>query len=164
MNQSKGVKYLIRSLKYLVWFAALFFIFIFIIVLVSNQYSFNDLFSAENGMFKPGSLPKIIVFFIAIAAIYPALSFVKKEVIISKTFDDHRERIFEIFKSYGYCFVSEDEESVTFRIEKPYLRFMRMYEDQITLTKGEAPLILNGMRKEITRLASAIEYATRNDE
>jgi hypothetical protein len=38
---------------------------------------------------------------------------------------------------------------------------MRLCEDEVSITKGEAPLILSGARKEIIRLASGILYATQ---
>ena len=40
---------------------------------------------------------------------------------------------------------------------------MRAYEDGVTITKGEAPLILEGNRKDILRLASHISYALKED-
>ena len=40
---------------------------------------------------------------------------------------------------------------------------MRAYEDGVTITKGTAPLILSGNRKDILRLSSHITYALRED-
>jgi hypothetical protein len=53
----------------------------------------------------------------------------------------------------------------TFRIKSKLTRFMRMYEDAITITKGESPLILSGYRRDLFRLASGIQYAAlKRDE
>ena len=68
------------------------------------------------------------------------------------------------FEQAGYVKMDEDEEKLTFRMKNKFTRFMRAYEDTVTITKGEAPLILSGNRKDILRLASRIEYALRQDD
>lgn len=158
------MRYFIRSVKYLVWFVAVFAIIISIFVLTSADMTFDRVFSPEGGLFKPNALPQLIAFFVLFSAIYPALSFMKKEVFIGGSFEECRDKIISAFTEYGYELVNEDDNEMTFRIKKPFIRFMRMYEDAITITKDESPLILKGMRKEIFRLASAIEFTTRNQE
>lgn len=153
------LRYIVRVLKSFLWFAILFAIMVSIIVLFVPEYSFDMIFRKEGGMFTPGSEYKIFILFIAISAIYPAVKYVKKEAVIKGNFDERRDEIFEVFRKMGYVFVSENAETVTFRLEKKSLRFMRMYEDRITITKGESPLILRGDRKEIIRLSENIMYA-----
>ena len=77
------MRYLIRALKYLLYFAIIFVLMVGIIYLFSSQkaagLSFVDLF-------KEGSLPKIMLFFVAVAALYPYLSFQKKELYLNGPF------------------------------------------------------------------------------
>ena len=92
------------------------------------------------------------------AAIYPALSYVKKEALITGTYEENKEKILSVFENYGYEIVSEDDQTVTIRIKNKMTRFMRMYEDKVIITKGESPLILNGYRRDIEKLARGIQY------
>lgn len=158
------MKYLLRSVKYFFSFVCVFALVIAILVLTTEGATLDTVFSPENGMFKAGSFPKIMIFFVAVAAIYPALSYVKKEAFITGTYSENEEAIKKVFSNYGYEMVSEDEESVTFRIKSGMTRFMRMYEDAIVITKGESPLILSGYRRDIFRLASGIQYACFKNE
>lgn len=158
------MKYLLRSVKYFFSFALMFFFILVILVLTTKDASFATIFSPETGMFKAGSLPKIIIFFVAVAAIYPAMSYVKKECFITGTYEENEEAILKVFDNYGYELVSQDSEIATFRIKNKFTRFMRMYEDAITITKGESPLILNGYRRDIFKLASGIQYVALKRE
>lgn len=159
------MKYALRSLKYFFSFALVFGLVLVILVLTTEGATMATIFSPETGMFKAGSFPKILVFFVAVAAIYPALSYVKKEAFITGTYQENEETIKRVFNNYGYELVSEDEESATYRIKSKFTRFMRMYEDAIVITKGESPLILSGYRRDIFRLASGIQYAAlKRDE
>jgi hypothetical protein len=159
------MKYLLRSVKYFFSFICVFAIVIAILVLTTEGATLETVFSPENGMFKAGSFPKIMVFFVAVAALYPSLSYIKKEAFITGTYEENEETIRRVFDNYGYELVSEDSEMATFRIKSKLTRFMRMYEDAITITKGESPLILSGYRRDLFRLASGIQYAAlKRDE
>ena len=105
----------------------------------------------------------MLLFCGAIAAVYPGLTFVKKEVSIEGDFEDHRDTVFNSVESLGYEKTDEDTEKLTFRLRNHLTRFMSAYEDRVTITKGTAPLILSGNRKDILRLASHISYALRED-
>ena len=56
------MKYLIRALKYLVYFAIIFFLIVGIVFLFSNQKAAG---LSLVDLFKEGSLPKIALFFVA---------------------------------------------------------------------------------------------------
>lgn len=158
------MKYLLRSVKYFFSFALVFALVIVILVLTTEGATLSTVFSPENGLFKAGSFPKIMIFFVAVAAIYPGLSYIKKEAFITGTYQENEEKIHMVFENYGYELVSEDDETATFRIRSKMTRFMRMYEDAIVITKGESPLILSGYRRDIFRLASGIQYAALKRE
>lgn len=159
------MKYLFRSLKWLLWFVVIFALIILVLILVnpSDNFTFQNLFT-EGGMFKEGSQFKLLAFFIVAAAIYPALTYVKKEVFVDGSYEKCKDKIFQGFTEQGYVFISEDSEKALFRKSSPLVRFMRNYEDKVTITKGESPLIMEGIRKDIIRVASAIEFATRTPE
>ena len=89
------MRYLIRSLKYLVYFAVIFFLIVGIVYLFSAQkmagLSFVDLF-------KEGSLPMIALFFVVVAALYPKLSFYKKELYLDGDFTKYATMVDEVMK------------------------------------------------------------------
>ena len=158
-------KRIIRSIKYFFVFLILVSLIICLIVIITPGAKFNQIFlpMSEGGLFKDGAWWQMLLLFALLAAVYPGLVFVKKEVMIEGDFEDHRDKIMQEFENSGYEKVDEDSETVSFRLRNRFTRFMRAYEDKVTITKGEAPLILSGNRKEILRLASHIEYVLRQD-
>lgn len=162
---SPKVRRIVRSVKYLFVFLILACIILCIVTLITPGAKLTDLLKpmSEGGMLKDGAWWQMLLLFGAIAVVYPGLVFVKKEVMIEGNFEDHRNKIIQEFENAGYEKTGEDEEKLHFRLRNRFTRFMRAYEDEVTITKGEAPLILNGNRKEILRLESRISYALRKD-
>ncbi|HIZ86484.1 MAG TPA: hypothetical protein IAC04_08335 [Candidatus Coprenecus stercoravium] len=161
-------KRIVRSVKYFFIFVILLAAFTGIIVLMfPEQYSGSHIFATSpedtDAIFNYGSWWKMLLIFVVIAAIYPGLTFVKKEVMIEGDFEDHRDTIIKEFEQAGYEKTDEDADKLTFRAKSKLTRFMRAYEDAVTITKGEAPLILSGNRKDILRLGGRIEYAVRQN-
>ncbi len=155
------VKYLLRVVKSYISFVFVLLLIISILVLITPEYSFDMIFKNEGGVFRENSWPRILALFGVLALIYPGLTYVKKEVLIEGTFEENRNQIIGVFENANYDCVGEDDEKVYFRQRSAFTRLMRLYEDEVTITKGEAPLILTGARKEIIRLASGILYATQ---
>ena len=154
------MKYFIRALKYLIYFAVIFFLMVGIIYLFSSQkaagLSFVDLF-------KEGSLPKIAIFFVFVAAIYPYLSFQKKELYLNGPFTKYAEMVDEVMKSLGYELENREEGCVTYRKAGAYQRLTRMYEDRITFNTTDNPVIVDGYRKDLMRILSLINYRVRQE-
>ena len=154
-------KYLYRALKSYIYFLIVLIVIVSILVLITPEYSFDMIFKNEGGIFRENSWPKILAMFGVLALIYPGITYVKKEVLIEGTFEEHRNQIIGVFENANYDCVREDDEKVYFRQRSALTRIMRLCEDEVSITKGEAPLILSGARKEIIRLASGILYATK---
>ena len=47
-------------------------------------------------IFAEGAVPKLVIFFVAAAAIYPYLSFIKRRIHLNGTFADYRSIIVEV--------------------------------------------------------------------
>ena len=155
------MRYFIRALKYLVYFAVMFFIIVGIVYLyLSMRHT-----AVEGGsflsLFKEGALPKIAVFFVAIAAIYPKLSFYKKEIHLNGDFTKYAEMFNEVMESMGYVLENREPGRVTYIKKGFYDRFSRMYEDRITFDTTDNPVIAEGYRKDLVRILSAINYRVR---
>ncbi len=154
------MKYLIRSVKYLIWFCAIFFLILCLLVATTEGQSFNTVFDPEIGMFRAGSFPKMMLFFVAVAAIYPSLAFTKKELALFGSFSENEDLIRKQLETSGYELISEDNQQLVFRLKNRFTRFMRLYEDHIIVTK-QAPVTISGMRKDAFRVASAVEFLSR---
>jgi hypothetical protein len=154
------MRYLIRALKYLVYFAIIFFLIVGIVYLFSNQkaagLSFVDLF-------KEGSLPKIAIFFVIVSAIYPKLSFYKKELYLNGDFTKYAEMIDDVMKKLDYVPEINEAGRVTYIKNSAYARLTRMYEDRVTFETADNPVKVEGYRKDLLRILSAINYRVRQE-
>ena len=154
------MRYLIRALKYLLYFAIIFFLMVGIIYLFSSQkaagLNFVDLF-------KEGSLPKIALFFVLVSAIYPYLSFQKKELYLNGPFTNYAEMVDEVMQSLDYVKEDTEADSVSYIKRSGYARLTRMYEDRVTFSTADNPVIVEGYRKDLLRILSLLNHRIRQE-
>jgi len=155
------MKYFVRSIKSFVWFICFFVIIITIMALAIPEYNLSMAFAFDGRMFIPGSQWKILGMFAAVAAIYPSFSYISRKVLSEKPFEEKRAEITGVFDMQEYVLEKEDDSTLTFRKKSGIARFTRMFEDTVTITKGESPFIITGPRKDLLRLISGIESACR---
>ena len=110
-----------------------------------------------------GSIYKMLAFFVAVAAIYPALGFQKKPLYVSNV-KEHRKEIVELFENANYVIAQESATSITFKLRNPFLRVMRLCEDHVKIDFTENPVMIEGLRKDVLRFSRGIEYICREDE
>lgn len=154
------MKYFIRSVKYLVYFTVMCGI---ILVLTFHFSTKPEGLTLMDMLMVEGSIYKMLAFFVAVAAVYPALGFQKKEVYVSNI-KEHRKEIVELFENANYVIAEESAASITFKLRNPFLRFMRLCEDYVTIDFSENPATMEGLRKDILRFSRGIEYICRKDE
>ena len=142
------MRYLIRALKYIVYFAIIFFLMVGIIYLFSS---------------REGSLPKIAIFFVAVAAIYPALSFQKRQLYLNGDFTKYAETVDEVMKKLDYVPEKREPGCVTYIKNSGYARLTRMYEDRVTFLTSDNPVIVEGYRKDLLRILSLVNYQIRQE-
>lgn len=154
------MKYFIRSVKYLFYFS-----FMCGLILVATFYLGKPMegITLMDMLLVGGSIYKMLAFFVAVAAIYPALGFQNKPVYVSN-FKDHKKEIVELFENANYVIDSETATSITFRLRNPFLRIMRLCEDHIVIDFSESPIMMEGLRKDIVRFSRSIEYICRTGE
>ena len=154
------MRYLIRALKYLVYFAVIFFLIVGIVFLFSSQkaagLSFVDLF-------KEGSLPKIALFFVAVSALYPKLSFYRKELDLNGDFTKYAEMVDDVMQKLDYVREKKEDGCVTYIKKSAYARLTRMYEDRVTFETAGNPIHVEGYRKDLLRILSMINYRLRQE-
>ncbi|MDD2594517.1 MAG: hypothetical protein PHD11_01710 [Bacteroidales bacterium] len=155
------MKYFIRSIKYLFYFLIIFFLIVSIIFLLTTAkqpgMTFTDLFD-------DGALPKLAIFFILVAAVYPALGFVKRKVYLNGEFAKYRNIIVSVFDETGLALEEETADTLIFRQKKTWLKINRMYEDRITVNISDNPIIIDGYRKDVDRIVRTVNYKIRRED
>ena len=108
----QNMRYLIRSLKYFIWFAVILSITMAIMVglgLVEADF---------NLMFRDGikSIWQIAALFLILALVYPIVGFRKQEAVVSGEYSEVREKVINFMESRGYYLETEEGEIMTFRL------------------------------------------------
>ena len=116
-------------------------------------------------MFRGGysALWKIAVIFAVISAIYPSVGFIRKEAMIPGSWEEDKDIIKEFMGGRGYVLETEDTGTMSFR-KTGMSRFTRMYEDRVTLSAKIGGVEIEGMRKDVLRLAMGLESRFRREE
>jgi hypothetical protein len=154
------MKYIVRALKYFVYISLI--VTIIMLILVALKLVSPDV----NVMFREGwgSILKIAVMFLAVSAIYPKFGYAKRGVRITGSYSEIRDGVVAFMEERGYELETEEGENMTFRLRNKFNRAARTWEDRITLTRELAGFYMEGISKDVARLASGLEFKFRNPE
>lgn len=154
------MKYFIRSVKYFFYFAFLTTLIIFALTLTGMAE--GDI----ETMFKGGynAIWKMALFFVVVAAVYPKLGFIKRSISYKGEWQDIREEVINYFKDKNFELESESREVVTFRHRGLMNRLTRMFEDRVTLTFTPDGIDIDGLRKDVFRISTGLEYRLNPQE
>jgi hypothetical protein len=148
------MKYLIRSVKYFIYFSVICTLIVSALVLIGAvEGDINAIFSEGYS-----SVGKIAVFFAAVAAVYPKVGFIKRGITSDKEWKDIRNEVIEYMSERGYVLENENAGIVTFRCRSLSGKLSKMYEDRLTLTKTGEGFQLEGLRKDVMRLTMGLEH------
>ena len=148
------MKYFVRSVKYFFYFSAL--TSLILAALVATGMADSDI----NEMFRGGysAIWKIAAFYVCIAAVYPKVGFIRRKVSVQNEWKDVRPAVITFLQERHYELESEADGSLTFRHKGNLDKLKRMYEDRITVTAVDGGFIMEGLRKDVFRLACSLEY------
>ena len=147
------MKYLIRSIKYFIYFSLMCTLIVYALVLIGAvEGDINTIF--EEGYKSVG---KIAIFFALVAAVYPKLGFISRDMSVNGSWGEIRIKTVEFMSERRYTLESESENKATFRLKGNTGRLTKMFEDRITLTKTADGWQMEGLRKDVLRLASRLE-------
>ena len=146
------MKYLIRFVKYLIYFAALTTAIILALVFIGAVEGNIE------AIFEEGydSLWKMALFFVAAAAVYPSLAFIKRDIPASGEFAELKGEIIEFMKERRYELESNNGSILTFRIKGVAGKLAKMYEDRIIISATLGGIQMEGLRKDIIRLSTGL--------
>ena len=154
------MKYIVRALKYFVYISLI--VTVIMLILVALKLVSPDV----NVMFREGwgSILKIAVMFLTVSAIYPKFGYAKRGVRITGSYSEIRDGVVAFMEERGYELETEEGENMTFRLRNKFNRAARTWEDRITLTRELAGFYMEGISKDVARLASGLEFKFRNPE
>ena len=153
------MKYIIRSIKYFFYFALLTTAIVFALIFIGAvNGDINDIFEGGyNALWKMG------VFFALVAAVYPKLGFIVRDVEAKQSWDEIKGISKEYFKNRRYQLEAENDDTLTFIRRSTAERISRMYEDRITLSRTETGFKMEGLRKDVLLAASGLEHTLTRD-
>ena len=148
------MKYTIRAIKYFFYFAIITTAIVLALVLIGAvEGDINQIF--EGGY---SALWKIAAFFAVVAAVYPKVGFITGDVPVSRDWNDIREETIGYFRDRRYILESENGNTITFSCRDIASRISKMYEDRIVITKTDEGWVMEGLRKDVLRLAAGWEH------
>ena len=147
------MKYLIRSIKYFIYFSLMCSVIVGALVLIGAVEGNIDSIFSEGYT----SVGKIAIFFAIVAAVYPKVGFINRDIASEKDWEDMKQTAVEFMKERQYDLESETEDTVTFRFRGAIGRLSKMYEDRLTLKKTAYGYQMDGLRKDVMRLSSGLE-------
>ena len=153
------MRYFIGAVKYFIYFILLFVVIMAVLVLTGAAE--GDISTMFRGGYS--ALWKIAVIFAVISTIYPSVGFIRKEAMIPGSWEEDKDIIKEFMGGRGYVLETEDTGIMSFR-KTGMSRFTRMYEDRVTLSAKIGGVEIEGMRKDVLRLAMGLESRFRREE
>lgn len=147
------MKYLVRSVKYFFYFSVMCAVIVTALVLIGAVE--GDI----NSIFEDGyqSIGKIAIFFALVAAVYPKLGFISRDMNVRGSWEDIRNQTVQFMSERRYSLESESQDKVTFRFNSTTGRISKMLEDRITLNATAEGWQMEGLRKDVLRLSSGLE-------
>lgn len=151
------MKYIVRSVKYLIYFILIFCLIVAILYLLDMRK--NPGMSIAD-MFQEGAFGKIAIFFVIIAAVYPAIGFTKRRLHLDIPYAQSESIVVGAMENLGYKVESQNESQINFRVASGRLRATRMWEDRVVMNLCEDDWVeFEGYRKDLQRVLSAVAYA-----
>lgn len=155
------MQYLTRSIKYFFYFAILTSLIVLALVLIGAVE--GDISTIFRGGYS--AVWKIAVFYVIVAAVYPKVGFIRRKLYIDSDWETVRNTAVGYMDDRRYELESEGREMMTFRCRSTMNRISKMYEDRVTLCRTSDGYVMEGLRKDVIRLAAGLEHRlTPHDE
>ncbi|HPH80148.1 MAG TPA: hypothetical protein PLS02_05295 [Bacteroidales bacterium] len=149
--------YLRRVAKYIVFYAIIILLMLLIVYYTSDNRS-SPFWEA---MIPSDNRTKLIILIVAFSTIYPFLGFSRKEVYTNRFSEEDKEAATRIVSESGFILISDQDGKMVFKSKRITMRIFRVFEDKITLDYRDNPLTIEGMRRDIQRIASHLEHYFR---
>lgn len=154
------MKYIRRAVKYFIQVSIL-------LGLILGALMLSGMVSKDvNVAFQHGwkSIAYIALMFAAVSSVYPLFGYGKRRVPLLGDPADSWALVEEVFRSRGYVSEEVKGEAQVFHLASPAARAFRLWEDRITVTPTLGSLELEGLTRDLGRLAAALEHRFRQEE
>ena len=154
------MKYIVRAIKYFFYFAIITTAIVTILVLIGAvDKNIDSIF--EGGY---NALWKMAIFFAVVAAAYPSLAFIRRDIPVKGDFQSRKDEIISFMKERRYELEEENGNMLSFRIKGIAGKLSKMYEDRITITGEFGGIQIDGLRKDVIRIASGLDLRLNQPE
>lgn len=154
------MRYLIRSVKYLLLLCALYVALVWAMYLIGAEPQIDPWLQIEAHLASTQGQRMMIVF-VALAALYPRFGFMRKR-IENYTTERDEERLHNAMIAYGYSLVGERDGIKTFRAKGFVKRLTLLGEDTIEVEAKDGGLEIRGIRRMVARIAYQLEAYIHN--
>ncbi|MEE1169016.1 MAG: hypothetical protein UHS52_08335 [Alistipes sp.] len=144
------MKYVVRSLKYLVLLCVLYVALTYLMTFVEPtdatvwQQLLKHL-NTRNGLY-------MVIAFVLLAALYPKFGYMRS-MIQDCDIKEDRVRIDNAMRIFGFRVEQEGGDCVVYRAEGIVHRLSLMFEDRIEVRAVEGGVELKGLRRSVARVA-----------
>lgn len=153
------MRYLLRSLKYLVTLCVLYVALVFLMNLVEpSPLTLWQLLVAQLSSDR-GLL--MIVGFVVLAALYPMFGFMRSRIDDCDIVAD-RVRIDNAMRLFGFSIEQQYDDRLIYRAEGLLRRLVYIFEDRIELRKVDGGVELRGVRRAVARVAFQLKAYLNN--
>lgn len=143
------MKYLVRSVKYLIAFIVLYVGVVWISVMTTKGYDISvwDYIVATFATTKGKLLAAAVV---VLAAAYPRFGFMTRRVAWDICKD--RDSLVQIFAAAGFSLKRENQGCMVFRANNILDRMIMLFEDEILVKQQGEEIEISGIRRGVARI------------
>ena len=152
-------RYLLRVVKYIIFYAVIIFLMLVVVYFTSST---RDITFWE--LIRPGQQTNLIILIVAFSVVYPFIGFTKQKIYTNRPLDQDKDAVIRIFTESGFLPASDDDGKLVFKAKRMSMRIFRVFEDKITLDYTDNPLVMEGMRRDVQRIARHLEHYFRSEK
>jgi hypothetical protein len=146
------MRYLIRAAKYFVQLLVILSLIIAILIVAKVvEADISQIF--VNGY---DSLWQIALLMAVFAAIYPRFGYAKRQAIVPGSDEEALPELERVMTALGYEREQRTDGVLAYRKRSAGDRFMRLWEDRITVTRFISGFELEGPNKDVVRVINAL--------
>lgn len=154
------MRYVIRSLKYLVYLAVLLFAFVWLITMLDSNIKMT---AWDYALYKFGTTDGYIMLaaLVVLVALYPLFGYMRK-VVNDCDVEADKVRIHNAMQVYGFRYVGCKDGVHTYRASGILRRLMLRFEDKIELRQVGSNVEFYGLRSQVARVVFQLQGYLNN--
>ena len=111
----------------------------------------------KDDLLRGGRLRLFLIILIVYLFIYPLILYGKKERYINGSFKDNRDGFIRAFEEQNYVLTKERDTILEFRKKSGYRRIISLAQDKVEVDYSGNPVIIEGLRNELSRIDKSLD-------